>query len=88
MTPRERLAAAYHQVVRDLVAVRGELAIVALFLVGWALLTDAVAALLPHAPIWRLSGGVFCLSLFGWGFLLEIARKGLYKLTLEDRSRG
>lgn len=53
--------------------------------VGWSLVTSAVALVLPPAIVWRLSGGVFCLTLFGWGFLAEIGRKGLYALTRKPR---
>lgn len=65
-----------------------ELATTAVLLAGWALVTDAIAALLPHAPVWRVSAGLFCLSLFGWGLLWEIARKGLYALSLEGKRHG
>lgn len=46
---------------------------------GWALLTHGVASLtVPEA--WPLSGGLFLLSLAGWGHLRQIAVMGLYTI--------
>ena len=53
--------------------------------VGWFLVTLAVAELLPRRVVYLASSGIFLLSLFGWGFLLEIARRGLYALTRTKR---
>ena len=47
---------------------------------GWALLTAGVAALtVPEA--WLISGGLFLLSLAGWGQLRIIAAMGVYALS-------
>lgn len=59
-----------------------EVAAAALLLVGWALITQGLA-LLMTPKVWPLSAGLFCLTLFGWKFLLYIARDGLYRLTRE-----
>lgn len=48
---------------------------------GWVFLTLAVAQMLPAGIVYRASAGLFLLTLFGWGFLYEIGRKGIYSLT-------
>lgn len=52
---------------------------------GWVFLTAAVAELLPARVVWLASAGLFLLTMFGWSFLLEIGRKGLYALTRAKR---
>ena len=47
---------------------------------GWALLTAGLARLLVP-EVWLLSGGVFLLSVAGWGHLRVLATAGLYALT-------
>jgi len=47
---------------------------------GWALLTAGVAALLV-SEVWLISGGLFLLSLAGWGHLRILAAAGLYTLS-------
>lgn len=49
-------------------------------LCGWALLTHGIASLTaPEA--WPLSGGLFLLSLAGWGHLRVLFTAGLYALS-------
>ena len=53
------------------------------FIVGWLLITDAIA-LLPHcapAIVWRLSLGLLAMSLGGWKLFVQFAYRGLYDLT-------
>lgn len=46
---------------------------------GWALLTHGIAALtVPEA--WPISGGLFLLSLAGWGHLRVLFAAGYYAL--------
>jgi hypothetical protein len=52
------------------------------FLAGWALLTHAVAQLVPaRIPTWEISVGVLLLSLCGWKFLGLLCWIGLYKAS-------
>lgn len=46
---------------------------------GWALLTWGVADL-TVPQVWPISGGLFLLSLAGWGHLRVVAVAGLYTL--------
>jgi hypothetical protein len=52
---------------------------------GWALVTAAVAELLPARVVYLTSAGLFCLSLFGFRMAYTIASDGLYKLTRAKR---
>lgn len=52
---------------------------------GWALLTAGLASLLVP-EVWLISGGLFLLSLAGWGHLRVLFGVGLY--TLRRRSDG
>lgn len=47
---------------------------------GWALVTWGVAALLVP-EVWPISGGLFLLSLAGWGHLRTLFTRGVYTLT-------
>lgn len=60
---------------------RGELAISIASVAGWACLTSAVSHLVRADVVWRVSAGLFLLSLCGWRLLGKIAGHGLYKLT-------
>ncbi len=53
---------------------------------GWALVTAGVASLLV-AEVWLISGGLFLLSLAGWGHLFRVFSLGLYKLRRIDQQR-
>jgi hypothetical protein len=48
---------------------------------GWALVTVALAKVLRPDVVYLASAGAFCFSLFGWRLLYTIARDGLYKLS-------
>lgn len=58
-----------------------EVGAAAALLAGWALITWAIAELAPARIVWRVSAGLFLLSLFGFRLFLIIARDGLYALT-------
>lgn len=60
-----------------------EIGAAAALLVGWSLVTWAIASVARTWQVWPLSGGVFLLSLFGWRYLYVMARDGLYALTRE-----
>jgi hypothetical protein len=47
---------------------------------GWALLTAGIAALLVP-EVWLISGGLLLLSLAGWGHLRILFAAGLYTLS-------
>ena len=67
---------------------RAELLLVAAVLGGWASLTIGLCALLPDHAVratWAISIGVLLLSVCGWGFLGELAFRGIYVAT---RKRG
>lgn len=54
--------------------------------IGWLLITDAIARL-PHcapAIVWRLSLGALALSLGGLKLFGQMAWRGLYDLTRDD----
>lgn len=63
---------------------RAELLTAAAFLVGWALVTWAVALYLGPI-IWLISAGLLLISLGGWELLVLILRKGLYTLTRPEK---
>lgn len=52
---------------------------------GWALLTAGVASLLVP-EVWLISGGLFLLSLVGWGHLRVLFAAGIYALSRRPRS--
>lgn len=52
-------------------------------LLGWALLTLAVAQLVPPRVVWPASGGLLLLTCGGWGIIWDVARAGLYALSQE-----
>lgn len=57
------------------------------FVSGWALVTSFIAAL--TSPLaWRLSVGLFLLSLCGWRLLWTLTRDGLYALSLVRKRRA
>lgn len=58
-----------------------ELAAASALVVGWLLVTWAVASLLGVWQVYPLSAGLFALSMFGWRYLYVMAREGLYTLT-------
>lgn len=88
-SPAELVAAVRRRAVAavaGIAAVRAELAVSGCLIGGWSLITHAIAQLLPHAPVWRLSAGLFLLSLTGWKFLfVTVAWRGLYALWIEER---
>lgn len=51
---------------------------------GWLLLTWGVASLLVPA-VWPISGGLFLLSLAGWGHLRVLFGRGVYALHLAKK---
>lgn len=55
------------------------------FLCGWALITHAIAQLVPtRIPTWEISAGVLLLSLCGWKFLGLLCWIGLYKASTKS----
>lgn len=64
---------------------RAEILASATGILGWVLITAAVAELLPDRVVWLASAGLFCLSLFGFGFMFEIGKRGLYALSRSKR---
>lgn len=49
---------------------------------GWALITRGLSAWTTRPDVvWPLSGGVFLLSVAGWGHLRLLADAGLYTLS-------
>lgn len=81
-TARLRLA----RVLADVVDARAEIAVSACLLGGWGLVTVAITQLLPHAPVWPLSAGLFFLSLTGWKLIGQTAWFGLYALYKEEKA--
>ncbi len=63
----------------------GEGAVVVALVSGWALLTWGLDELLGPV-VWKVSGGVFLLSLCGWRLLLRIFGDGLYHLMQGGKS--
>lgn len=57
----------------------GRTAHAAVIIGGWSLLTLGVARL-TVPEVWPISGGLFLLSLAGWGHLRVVAVAGLYTL--------
>lgn len=64
---------------------RAEVATAAAFVLGWILVTWALA-LWISPRIWLVSGGLLLISLGGWEFLLTVMRKGLYALTRPEKT--
>ena len=62
-------------------ALAPEIAVGAAALGGWALLTVAVAAVLPPRIVWPASIGLLLLCAGGMRFLAGVAWEGLYVLT-------
>lgn len=54
---------------------------------GWLLLTSAIAEFAPRRFVWLVSGGLFSLSCFGWGPLFVLARFGLYHATRDEKAK-
>jgi hypothetical protein len=52
---------------------------------GWALVTYGLAALLVP-EVWPISGGLFLLSVAGWGHLRVLFAAGLYALYRVGKS--
>ena len=65
-------------------SVRGEIAVTAALLGGWACAT-VFAATWFGARAWMASVALFLLSLVGWKYLGTLAWKGLYALANEER---
>ena len=62
-----------------------EIAAALALLVGWSLITWAIASFSRTWQVWPLSAGLFLLSLFGWKYFGVMARDGLYTLTREPK---
>lgn len=77
----KRLRKVWAQVRRVLAASWPEILTAAALLLGWGLLTWGIADLIRRSAVWPLSGGLLCITLFGWRLLLQIGRDGLYALT-------
>lgn len=75
-----RLAAPFRAIASGLGKIWPELLQTFWILGGWALLTWGTASLTVWQA-WPISGGVFCLSIAGWGFLGTLFSKGLYTLS-------
>lgn len=60
---------------------RAEIALSAAAIVGWTLVTSAIAHYFAAGVVWRVSAGLFFLSLCGWRMLFKIASSGLYTLS-------
>lgn len=87
MSARARLALTIDRVR----AARAELVVIASLVVGWALLTHGIAAIIwrpLRAGVWPISAGLALLSLFGWKMLGGLAWGGLYPLIREDKREG
>ena len=82
-----RFRAIVSRIVARTWAVRAQLLHVLAIVGGWALVTAGVAALLVP-EVWLISGGLFLLSLAGWGHLWRVFSLGLFKLAKLDRQRG
>ena len=52
---------------------------------GWGLVTAGAASLLVP-EVWPISGGLFLLSLAGWGHLRVVFSAGVYALVRAGRS--
>ena len=65
---------------RRIWAARAVVLHVAAILAGWALLTWGVARLLVP-EVWLISGGLFLLSVAGWGHLRTLIGAGVYALS-------
>ena len=51
---------------------------------GWGLMTWGVAELLVW-EVWPISGGLFLLSVSGWGFLRKFFSTGLFALSRKPK---
>lgn len=61
----------------------GETAVIVATVVGWGLLTWAAADVFGTTA-WKAGAGLLLLGGVGFGFLGEIARDGLYVLTVTE----
>lgn len=66
----------------------GELAVACALLVGWLLVTLAVARLLRGDVVWPLSLGLLLFSAAGWRLFGAIALHGLYALSKDPPMRN
>lgn len=82
MTARVRAAAAAAW------GVRAEALHVACILGGWTLVTAGLSRMLPPVEVWLLSGGLFLLSVAGWGHLRTLFAVGVYALTRGGKRRA
>lgn len=63
----------------------GETAVVVATVLGWSLLTWAAADVLGGVA-WKAGAGLLLLGGVGFGFLGEVAREGLYVLTVTEEA--
>lgn len=50
--------------------------------VGWSLVTQGIAALTTRPDVvWPIAGGLFLLSVAGWGHLRVVSSAGIYALS-------
>lgn len=77
--------AAWAELAADLWKLRAVLLHGAAIVGGWALVTAGLASLLVP-EVWLLSGGLFLLSLAGWGHLRVLFTLGAYALHRRPKS--
>jgi hypothetical protein len=73
---------------RGLLAARAELLAALAFVVGWLLLTDAIARVTVTPLAWRVSIGLLAISLGGWKPLAQMIWHGLYVLSRDEADEG
>jgi hypothetical protein len=69
---------------KSLLTARAELLTALAFVVGWLLLTDAIARVMVTPLAWRVSIGLLAISLGGWKLFLTMIVNGLYALTRDE----
>lgn len=57
-------------------------------LIGWALVTWGLTELIADPWVWKVSVGLLCLGLFGYGTLWQIFRTGLLGQTERGATDG
>lgn len=72
----------------SLLAARAELLTALAFVVGWLLLTDAIARVTSTPLVWRVSIGLLAMSLGGWKMLIQMIWHGLYVLSRDEDKPG
>ena len=85
-------SARWHRVERRVAAViaavwdgRAELVQAVVLLLGWVLVTRAIAQLTRPTVVWDISIGVLLLSICGWKFLGLLFWRGLYSINQDKR---